>query len=77
MKTKRCDVQENCWFLSSLIAGLLVRLGDGIFESGRLLYPNIATELRRYMYLRYFIEIGVSPGFLTVCTFFASCTGIP
>ncbi|KAF8339620.1 uncharacterized protein EI90DRAFT_3037256 [Cantharellus anzutake] len=48
--------RENCWFLSSLIAGLLVRLGDGQFEFGKLIYPNIAPELRRYLYLRYLVE---------------------
>ena len=61
-------MQENCWFLSSLIAGLLVRLGDGVFEFGRLVYPNIAPELRRYLYLRYLVETNASLDSLTVHT---------
>lgn len=58
--------QENCWFLSSLIAGLLVRLGEGVFEFGQLIYPNIATGLRRYLYLRYLVETDASLESLTV-----------
>ncbi len=54
--------------MSSLIAGLLVRLGDGVFEFGRLVYPNIAPELRRYLYLRYLVETNASLDSLTVRT---------
>ena len=61
-------MQENCWFLSSLIAGLLVRLAEGVFEFGRLVYPNIATKLRRYLYLRYLVETDASLEYLTVGT---------
>ena len=41
-----CNVQENCWFFTSMIQDILMRNFGGQYESGILNHPTLANERR-------------------------------
>lgn len=44
--------QENCWFLCSLLQEHLGETGAGIYESGSIVHPELANDIRKRIHER-------------------------